>query len=141
MAKRKYYKGRRKKQGNKKYRSNYKKKRYRSNDYAIYGASSTIFYIVFMIITYQLGLNNPFYDSNPGLWWIGTYLFTELVEMFAYKSAYKIVGDYGIKGTGDIRAAIRSGEHWFARLVIYATILFITSFVLWIAYWISLLFY
>ena len=138
MARRKYYNKRKSYKSNKYRKSN--RKNTKKNDYVIYGSSSTLFYIVFMIITYRLGLNNPFYDSNPGLWWIGTYFFTELVGVFAYKSAYSFVGEHGIKGTGDVKAAIRSGEHWFARLVIYATILFITSIVLWIAYWISLLF-
>lgn len=136
MAKKKYYK--RKKYEKRRYNKNYGKKK--SNNYVVYGTSSTIFYILFMVVTYRLGLNNPFYDSNPGMWWIGTYFFTELVGVFAYKEAYSFVGKHGIKGTGDIRASVRSGQHWFTRLIIYATILFITSIVLWIVYWISLLF-
>jgi len=138
MAEKKYYKKRRNYKS-KKFRKQYRKNTKR-NDYVMYGSASTVFYIVFLIITYRLGLNNPFYDSNPGLWWIGTYIFTELIGVFAYKSAYSFVGEYGIKGTGDIRASVRSGEHWVTRLVIYATIVFITSIILWIAYWITLLF-
>lgn len=142
MSRRKYYKKRYSKpKGKSSYKKrNYNKKGNRYNEYTIYGVSSTVFYIIFQLVTYQLGLNNPFYDSNPGLWLILTYFFTELVGVFAYKYAFRLVGEYGIKGTGGIRAAIRSGEHWITRLIIYAFILFATSIILWIAYGISLLF-
>ena len=108
--------------------------------YVFYGISSTLFYLMFQYTVYKLEIRNPFFDNDPVLWYLATYFFTEIIGHISYKKAFVLIGSYGIKGAGDFRAGIRSGEHWIARLIIYGGILLTTNFLLWIVYWISLLF-